>query len=162
MAPFLQQVRASVACCQPVQLHCSLNANLDSFGLAEPHLAFGLLQAPAAVWSTSTLGRSSSIGTQCLAAGRTGRSLRHLSQVRSALREVGAYTAVCVRRWHVRRRPLTCLSWVPAAGKPLKTVLNLSTAIDTLSFNHDGQMMVMASRLKRDALRWVLRLLWNA
>lgn len=39
----------------------------------------------------------------------------------------------------------------------MKTVLNLSTAIDTLSFNHDGQMMVMASRLKRDALRWVLR-----
>jgi hypothetical protein len=43
---------------------------------------------------------------------------------------------------------------VDAAGKPLKTVLNLSTAIDTLSFNHDSQMMVMASRLKRDALRW--------
>ena len=41
-----------------------------------------------------------------------------------------------------------------AAGKPLKTVLNLSTALDTLSFNHDSQMMVMASRLKRDALRW--------
>ena len=39
----------------------------------------------------------------------------------------------------------------------MKTVLNLSPAIDTLSFNHDGQMMVMASRLKRDALRWVLR-----
>lgn len=39
------------------------------------------------------------------------------------------------------------------AGKPLKTVLNLTTSIDTLAFNHDCQMMVMASRLKRDALR---------
>ncbi|KAL4856937.1 U3 small nucleolar RNA-associated protein 18 [Chlorella vulgaris] len=42
-----------------------------------------------------------------------------------------------------------------ATGKPLKTVLNLDTATDTLSFNHDAQMMVMASRLKRDALRLV-------
>lgn len=41
----------------------------------------------------------------------------------------------------------------PTAGKPLKTVLNLSTAIDTLHFNHDGQMLVLASRLQRDALR---------
>lgn len=39
------------------------------------------------------------------------------------------------------------------AGKPLKTVLNLSTTIDTLHFNHDGQMLVLASRLQRDALR---------
>lgn len=39
------------------------------------------------------------------------------------------------------------------AGKPLKTVLNLTTTIDSLSFNHDGQMLVMASRMKRDALR---------
>ncbi|KAI3425118.1 hypothetical protein D9Q98_008890 [Chlorella vulgaris] len=43
----------------------------------------------------------------------------------------------------------------PIAGKPLKTVLNLDTVIDTLAFNHDAQMMVMASRLKRDALRLV-------
>lgn len=45
---------------------------------------------------------------------------------------------------------------LPGAGKPLKTVLNLSTAIDTLHFNHDGQMLVLASRLQRDALRCAL------
>ncbi|KAL4419673.1 hypothetical protein ABPG75_006771 [Micractinium tetrahymenae] len=45
------------------------------------------------------------------------------------------------------------LPQAPIAGKPLKTVLNLSTAIDTLHFNHDGQMLVLASRLQRDALR---------
>jgi len=32
-------------------------------------------------------------------------------------------------------------------------VLNLTTTIDSLAFNHDGQMLVMASRMKRDALR---------
>ncbi|KAI7839207.1 hypothetical protein COHA_007020 [Chlorella ohadii] len=41
----------------------------------------------------------------------------------------------------------------PYAGKPLKSVLNLTTTIDSLAFNHDGQMLVMASRMKRDALR---------
>lgn len=39
------------------------------------------------------------------------------------------------------------------AGKPLKTVMNLTTALDSLAFNHDSQMLVMASRLKRDSLR---------
>ena len=45
---------------------------------------------------------------------------------------------------------------LPAAGKPVKTVLNLTTAVDSLAFNHDSQMLVMASRLKRDALRCAL------
>ena len=31
--------------------------------------------------------------------------------------------------------------------------MNLTTGIDTLAFNHDSQMLVMASRLKRDSLR---------
>ena len=35
-------------------------------------------------------------------------------------------------------------------------MLNLTTTIDSLAFNHDGQMLVMASRMKRDALRCAL------
>ncbi|PSC69396.1 U3 small nucleolar RNA-associated 18-like protein [Micractinium conductrix] len=41
----------------------------------------------------------------------------------------------------------------PIAGKPVKSVTNLTTSVDTLAFNHDGQMLVMASRLKRDSLK---------
>lgn len=52
--------------------------------------------------------------------------------------------------------------YTPAAGKPIKTVLNLATQIDTLAFNHDGQMLVMGSRLKRDALRCGLQRLCAA
>ena len=32
-------------------------------------------------------------------------------------------------------------------------MLNLTTGVDSLAFNHDGQLLVLASRLKRDALR---------
>ena len=41
----------------------------------------------------------------------------------------------------------------PLAVKPLKTVLNLTTTVDTLAFNHDAQLLAIASRMKRDALR---------
>jgi U3 small nucleolar RNA-associated protein 18 len=43
----------------------------------------------------------------------------------------------------------------PLAGRPLRSVLNLSTTVDSLAFNHDSQMLVLASRMKRDALRCV-------
>lgn len=42
---------------------------------------------------------------------------------------------------------------VPMAARPLKTLLHLTTAVDSLAFNHDGQILALASRLKRDALR---------
>ena len=33
--------------------------------------------------------------------------------------------------------------------------MNLTTSIDTLTFNSDGQMLAISSRLKRDALKLV-------
>jgi len=41
------------------------------------------------------------------------------------------------------------------APKPLKTLMQLTTTVDTLCFNHDGQMLAMGSRMKRDSLRFV-------
>lgn len=40
-------------------------------------------------------------------------------------------------------------------GKPIRAIMNLTTSIDTLTFNGDGQMLAVSSRLKRDALRLV-------
>ena len=39
--------------------------------------------------------------------------------------------------------------------KPIKTVENLITSISSLVFNPDGQLLCIASRAKRDALRLV-------
>lgn len=39
--------------------------------------------------------------------------------------------------------------------KPMKAIMNLTTAVDTLAFNHDGQLLAMASKWNRDALRMV-------
>jgi len=36
---------------------------------------------------------------------------------------------------------------------PLSTILNLTTAVDQLSFNHDGQLLALLSRRKKDSLR---------
>ena len=46
----------------------------------------------------------------------------------------------------------------PAAAlrpSPLKTFMNLTTTVDCLQFSPDGQMMLMASRMRKDALRVV-------
>lgn len=43
----------------------------------------------------------------------------------------------------------------PAAPAPLKALMNLTTSIDSLSFSHDSQMLLMGSRMKKDALRVV-------
>ncbi|KAF6264482.1 WD40-repeat-containing domain protein [Scenedesmus sp. NREL 46B-D3] len=43
----------------------------------------------------------------------------------------------------------------PAAPAPLKALMNLTTSIDSLSFSHDSQMLLMGSRLKKDSLRVV-------
>jgi U3 small nucleolar RNA-associated protein 18 len=43
----------------------------------------------------------------------------------------------------------------PAAPAPLKALMNLTTSIDSLSFSHDSQMLLMGSRLKKDSLRIV-------
>jgi U3 small nucleolar RNA-associated protein 18 len=38
---------------------------------------------------------------------------------------------------------------------PLRALMNLTTSADALTFNGDGQMLAMSSRLKRDSLRLV-------
>jgi hypothetical protein len=42
-----------------------------------------------------------------------------------------------------------------ASVKPLKGILNLTTGVDCLRFNHDGQLLAMSSCFTRDALRVV-------
>lgn len=37
--------------------------------------------------------------------------------------------------------------------KPLKSLMNLTTTCDSLAFSHDGAMLAMASRMKRDSLK---------
>ena len=39
--------------------------------------------------------------------------------------------------------------------KPLKTITNLTTAATTLSFNHDSQLLALASNAKKDSLKMV-------
>ncbi len=54
--------------------------------------------------------------------------------------------------------PVGTSSALPArahALKPLATLLNLTTAADSLAFSPDTQMLAMASRMKRDQLRLV-------
>ncbi|EGD73255.1 hypothetical protein PTSG_04968 [Salpingoeca rosetta] len=41
------------------------------------------------------------------------------------------------------------------APKPRKSFLNLTTTIDNLSFNHDGSVLCMSSRMRRNAIRLV-------
>ena len=43
----------------------------------------------------------------------------------------------------------------PAHPKPLKALGNLTTAVSSLTFNHDAQLMVTASSMKKDQLRLV-------
>lgn len=38
---------------------------------------------------------------------------------------------------------------------PLRELLNLTTAITTMAFNHDSQILLAASNKKKDALRMV-------
>jgi U3 small nucleolar RNA-associated protein 18 len=42
-----------------------------------------------------------------------------------------------------------------AAPKPLKALMNLTTRIDSLTFNHDAQLCAMASKRNKDAFRLV-------
>lgn len=39
--------------------------------------------------------------------------------------------------------------------RPLRTMENLTTAVTTMRYNHDGQMLAFASRNKKDALKMV-------
>jgi U3 small nucleolar RNA-associated protein 18 len=39
--------------------------------------------------------------------------------------------------------------------KPLKSLMHLTTVVDSLAFNWDTQVLAMASRMQRDALRLV-------
>ncbi|KAF5385594.1 hypothetical protein D9757_006757 [Collybiopsis confluens] len=46
-------------------------------------------------------------------------------------------------------------SWSNSNSKPLKTIKNLVTPISTLRFNHDAQVLAMASKEKKDGMRLV-------
>ncbi|KAJ4477668.1 WD40-repeat-containing domain protein [Lentinula edodes] len=46
-------------------------------------------------------------------------------------------------------------SWSGLTPKPLKTVENLTTPISTLRFNHDAQVLAMASKEKKDSMRLI-------
>jgi U3 small nucleolar RNA-associated protein 18 len=39
--------------------------------------------------------------------------------------------------------------------QPVKTLTHLTTVVDSMAFSSDGQILVMASRMKRDALRLI-------
>ncbi len=54
--------------------------------------------------------------------------------------------------WSSSQQPPPAPEW---DARPLKALPNLTTAADSLCFNHDGQLLAMASRWKRDALRMV-------
>jgi U3 small nucleolar RNA-associated protein 18 len=41
------------------------------------------------------------------------------------------------------------------APQPVRSLGNLTTTVDTLAFSPDGQMLAMATRLSKDALRLV-------
>lgn len=43
----------------------------------------------------------------------------------------------------------------PTRHQPLRSLLNLTTTIDSLAFNHDSQVLAMASSRKKDSLRLV-------
>lgn len=43
----------------------------------------------------------------------------------------------------------------PRTVAPEKAVMNLVTQVDTMTFSNDGQMLAIASRMKRDAMRLV-------
>ncbi|CAG9463596.1 unnamed protein product [Pedinophyceae sp. YPF-701] len=43
----------------------------------------------------------------------------------------------------------------PLAPRPVKTLMHLTTAADTLEWSPDGQVLAMASRMRKDALRLV-------
>jgi U3 small nucleolar RNA-associated protein 18 len=43
----------------------------------------------------------------------------------------------------------------PATPAPLRSLMNLTTSVDSLAFSHDSQLLLMGSRLKREALRLV-------
>nr|OQO31750.1 hypothetical protein B0A51_00652 [Rachicladosporium sp. CCFEE 5018] len=52
-------------------------------------------------------------------------------------------------------KPTTIDQPIPTNPSPTKTLDHLTTPTSHLAFSHDGQMMVMASKWKRDALRMV-------
>lgn len=47
------------------------------------------------------------------------------------------------------------LSWPGLSPKPVKTIENLTTPISTLRFNHDAQVLAIASKEKKDSMRLV-------
>ena len=52
-----------------------------------------------------------------------------------------------------RRGPLAVA--MQLARPPFKTIMSLTTRADTLRFNHDGQILAIASQMKKDSLRLI-------
>ncbi|KAJ3839760.1 WD40-repeat-containing domain protein [Lentinula raphanica] len=50
---------------------------------------------------------------------------------------------------------LSSSSWSSISPKPLKTIENLTTPISTLRFNHDAQLLAIASKEKKDGMRLI-------
>ena len=49
--------------------------------------------------------------------------------------------------------PLAGLPQTPAARAPTAEFMSLTTKADALAFNHDGDLLAMASSLKRNSMR---------
>lgn len=52
--------------------------------------------------------------------------------------------------------------WGASAPKPLKTIENLTTAISSMCFNHDAQILAISSQSKGDQLKLVSSLLTDS
>jgi U3 small nucleolar RNA-associated protein 18 len=47
------------------------------------------------------------------------------------------------------------LGLLPVTPKPLRELMNLTTSVSTMAFNHDAQILAIASDKKKDAFRMV-------
>ena len=47
------------------------------------------------------------------------------------------------------------LGLLPVTPKPLRELMNLTTSVSTMTFNHDAQILAIASDKKKDAFRMV-------
>lgn len=70
----------------------------------------------------------------------------------SQIMAVGAESGV-VNLYHNQLRDMSSFSSDFATPTPLKSIMNLQTAIDNLSFNHDGQILALSSKREKDSLK---------
>ncbi|KAJ4485241.1 WD40-repeat-containing domain protein [Lentinula aciculospora] len=68
---------------------------------------------------------------------------------------VNVYGADSFTPASISTSPSSSSSWSSISPKPLKTIGNLTTPISTLRFNHDAQVLAMASKEKKDGMRLI-------